>query len=81
MVAFNFLQAVNITFNALQVESDIVSKQYDNLHALLDQLHMQCTATRVEERSLDLTLTFGSEISMRASDISMGQFLLTVNGI
>ena len=81
MVAFNFLQAVKINFKALQVESGVVYKQYDNLHALLNQLHIQCTTTRVEECSLDLTLTFGSEISMRASDISMGKFSMTVNGI
>ena len=72
---------VNITFNALQVESGVVSKRYDNLHALLNQLQIQCTATRVEERSLDLPLVFASEVSMGASDISMGQFSLTVNGI
>ena len=48
---------------------------------MLNQLNTQCTATRVEERSLDLPLTFGYEISMGASEISMGQFLLTVNGI
>ena len=35
-----------------------------NLHALLNQLQMQCAATQVEERSLDLPLTFGAEISM-----------------
>ena len=74
MVAFNFLQAVNITFKALQMESGVISKKYDNLYALLNQMQMQCTATRVEERSLDLSLVF-------ASDIYMGQFLLTVNGI
>ena len=60
MVAFNFLQAFNITFKALQVESGVASKQYDNLHALLNQLQMQCTATWVEERSLDLPLVFAS---------------------
>ena len=60
MVAFNFLQAININFKALQVESGVVSKQYDNLHALLNQLQMQCTATWVEERSLDLPLVFAS---------------------
>ena len=81
MVPFNFLQAVNINFNALQVDYGVVSKQYDNLHALLDQLQMQCTTTRVEERSLDLPLTFGSDIYMGASKISMGQFFLTVNVI
>ena len=38
MVAFNFLQVVNITFKYLQVEYGVVSKQYDNLCALLAQL-------------------------------------------
>ena len=47
MVAFNLLQAVNITFKDLQVDSGVVSKYYDNLRALLDQLKMQCTSTRV----------------------------------
>ena len=64
MVVLNFLQAVNINFNSLQVKFGVVSKKYDNLHALLDKLQMQCTATRVEERSLDLPLMFGSDISM-----------------
>ena len=81
MVAFNFLQAININFKALQVESGVVSKQYDNLHALLDQLQTQCTAIRVKERSLDLLLKFGSEMSMGTSEISMGQLLMTVNDI
>ena len=81
MVAFNFLQAVSITFKALQVESGVVSKKYNNLHALLDKLQMQCTATRVKERSLDLPLVFAYEISMVASEISMGQFSMNVNGI
>ena len=40
MVVFNFLQAVNITFKALQVEYGVVYKQYDNLHALINQLQM-----------------------------------------
>ena len=63
------------------MEYGVVSKQYDNLRALLNQLHIQCTATRVKERSLDLPLVFASEISMGASEISMGQFLLTINSI
>ena len=81
MVAFALLQVVNITFNSLQVEYGVVSKQYNNLHALLGQLQMQCTAIRVKELSLDLPLVFASEISMGASEISMRQFSLTVNVI
>ena len=81
MVAFNFLQAVIIILKAIQVESGVVSKHYDNLHALLDQLQMKCMDTQVEERSLDLPLVFASDISMGDSEISMGHFSMTVNGI
>ena len=49
------------------MEYGVVSKQYYNLHALLDQLQMQFTATGVEDRSLDLPLVFSSDISMGAS--------------
>ena len=38
MVVYHFLQTVNVTFDALQVDSGIVSKQYDNLRKLLEQL-------------------------------------------
>ena len=41
---------------------------------MLNQLNTQCTATRVEDRILELLLVFDSEISM-------GQLSLTVNGI
>jgi hypothetical protein len=75
MLIFHFLKEVNITFQVLQVESGVVSKQYDNLRKLLDQLQHHCNAERDEERSLESPLSFSGGI------VSQGQFSVTAAGI
>lgn len=75
MVVYNMLKTVNITFKALQVESGIVSKQYDSLRRLLDELQKHCGAERDEARSLDTPLMF------RGQTVSQGQFSVTVAGL
>jgi hypothetical protein len=67
--------SVNITFEALQVESSIVSKQYDNLRRLLVELQQQCSAERDESLSLDVPC------SMFFDSMSKGQFQVNFDGM
>jgi hypothetical protein len=50
MVCDYYYSAINITFDALQKESSIVSKQYDNLAILMKELQMHSGACRNESR-------------------------------
>ena len=75
MVVYHFLYTVNFTFDALQVDSGIVSKQYDNLRRLLEELQGHCSASRDESDSLNVPVSFNG------SSVSKGQFSVTIAGM
>jgi hypothetical protein len=74
-VVNHFLLTVNITFESLQVESSVVSKQYDNLSRLLAELQQQCSAERDESLILDV------QCSMSSYSMSKGQFQVNFDGM
>jgi hypothetical protein len=71
-----FFELVNATFSTLQIDSAVVSKQYDGLTKLLLNIQAQCGAIRNEEMSCeDHRLTFEN------GDATMGQFALDASGL
>jgi hypothetical protein len=75
MVCDYYYSAINITFDALQREPSIVSKQCDNLAILMKELQMHSGGCLNE--SLDIN---GREI-ISDNIISMGHFSVTVDGL
>jgi hypothetical protein len=73
-VVNHFLLTVNITFEALQAESSVVSKQFDNLSRLLAELQQQCSA------ELDESLSWDVPCSTRSDSMSKGQFQVNFDG-
>jgi hypothetical protein len=67
-VVNHFLLTVNITFEAPQVESHIVSKPDDSLSRLLAEIQQQFSAERDESLSLEVPC------SMSSDSMSKGQF-------
>ena len=61
MIAQHFLLTVNITFCALQTDSAVVSKQYDNVLKLLLQLQEHCSAKRNESLDVSTPLEFAGD--------------------
>ena len=58
MVAQHFLLMVNIKICALQTDSDVVSKQYDNVLKLLLKLQEHCSAKSSEYLDVSTPLAF-----------------------
>jgi hypothetical protein len=75
IVAYNFLTSVNVTFAALQVESSVVSKQYDILRRLLLSLETASSSERDAARSMEDALLLGEDT------FSKGQFIVSKAGL
>ena len=71
MVAQHFIMTVNITLCALQTDSDVFFKQYENVLKLLLQLQEHCYAGRKE--SLDIS----TPLAFMGDSLSAGQFKVT----
>lgn len=68
IVLLQWLDSVNVTFNALQVNSGVLSKQYNSLKTLLEELRVRCGATRDETADPDTPIASAQGIAR------MGQF-------
>ena len=68
MVAQHFIMTVNITLCALQTDSDVFFKQYDNVLKLLLQLQEHCYAGRNKSMDVSTPLAFAGD------SLSAGQF-------
>ena len=75
MVAQHFLLTVNFTLCALQTNSAVVSKQYDNVLKILMQLQDHCSAKRNESLDVSTPLAFSGD------SLSVGQFKVTCSGM
>lgn len=76
MICLRYFDEVNITFKALQVDSSVVCKQYENLNKLVSALQAQCEASRDESRHID-----DPDVASSQNVVSMGQFSVTVSGL
>ena len=75
IVVYNFLVNVNVTFAALQIESAVVSKQYEILRSLLQLLEKASSGEQDTTRSLAEPLVLAEE------NISKGQFIVSKAGL
>lgn len=75
MVAERFRRTVHVGFEALQIESGVPWKRYQNLHMLLQKLAEQSRAMRDEACPIDTGLSFTT------TSVSMGQFTVPAAGI
>ena len=75
MAVQQFIMTVNITLCALQTDSDVLSKQYDNVLKLLLQLQEHCSTKRNE--SLDVS----TPLAFEGDSLSAGQFKMTCSGM
>ena len=72
---YNFLVNVNVTFAALQIESAVVSKQYEILRSLLQLLEKASSGEQDTTRSLAEPLVLAEE------NVSKGQFIVSKAGL
>jgi hypothetical protein len=75
IIANDFFVKVNATFTALQVESGVVSKQYDSLRLLCTLLKTASSSKQESDGSMDEAFLFTEET------ISKGQFKASKAGL
>ena len=75
IIAHHFLMTFNITLCALQTDSDVVSKQYDNVLKLLLQLQEHCSDKLNEYLKVSTPLVFVGY------SLLVGQFKVTCSGM
>ena len=75
IIANDFFVKVNATFTALQVESGVVSKQYDSLRLLCTLLKTASSSKQESDGSMDEAFLFSEET------ISKGQFKASKAGL
>jgi hypothetical protein len=76
MICNSYFSAVDITFDALQVEASVESRQYENLGRLSKELQEQCQATRDESLNTD-----SPDITASSKFSAIGQFSVTEAGL